>query len=211
MFNSVMSPVEVRENYQLEYDIENLNQRRPSLLSHDILAEGEESLYESRPLLWPLLARPILFSIVGLLILVFAGRLPLDSISAFFGQFLSSMMLQTILKWAGVAILTVGVLGVIVRWLRWRSTIYSATNQRILLQTGILTKCYIDCSISKIQTLHLQIPLLGMIFGFGTIRIATASAASTEIKWEGIHKPKYAHRRLNEIIEHHQYKSRAEE
>ena len=192
----------MQENYQLEHDAGRPNQRRP-ILPRDILADGEELLYESRPVLWPLLISPILFSIAGFFVLVMAGRFPVDSIDTLLGQASFGTVIQTVIRWIGIAMIVIGALGVMVRWLRWRFTVYAATNRRVLRQTGILDRCYVDCSISKIQTLHMRIPLPGRIFDFGTIKVATAGTASTEIQWEMISRPKYAHRKLTEIIEHY--------
>ncbi len=200
MSNSVTSAVKEQECHQPQYDVGRTNQYR-SLIPQDIFTDGEKLLFESRSLLWPLLIRPVVYLIVGLVILLFMDRLPLDSVGALLGQPSYETAIRTIIKWTGVAMLVIGALGIIVRWLHWRFTIYTATNRRILRQTGIVAKSYIECSFSKIQTLHMRIPLLGRIFGFGTIKLATAGTVSTDIQWENLKNPKYAYRRLSEIIE----------
>ncbi len=200
MASSVTSVVEEKERHHSKYDAGGINQYR-SLLPHDIFTDGERPLFESRSILWPLLTRPVVYMIIGLIILLFMDRLPLDSVITFIGQPSYETIIRNIIMWLGVAILIIGGFGVIIRWLYWRSNIYTATNHRILRQTGIIAKSYKDCSFGKIQTVYMQIPLLGRIFNFGTIKIATAGVASTGIQWENLKNPKDAYRKVSEIIE----------
>jgi uncharacterized membrane protein YdbT with pleckstrin-like domain len=198
--DSVMSSVREQEDYQVIH-VRKLSNQDRSLLPQGILADGEELLYESRALFWPLFVAPVFLSVLGLFIFLFTNQLPFESINTFLQLSSSETLIQNVIKWFGVSLCAMGIIGIFVKWLRWRSTIYAATNRRILQQTGVLSRCYIDCSIRNIQTSHLQVPLLGRIFSFGTITVTTAGTASTEIKWEGINKPEDVHRKLNEIID----------
>ena len=171
-------------------------------LPTEILTTGEQPLYETRPLLWPLLVGPALFCIVGIVIFVIAQQIQLEFIRTITGQ-VPLEFIRMIIRWIGIGILLAGLLGVLSRWLRWSYTVYAVTNRRILRQTGIIGKSYVDCSLSRVQTLYLQIPILGRIFGFGSIRVATAGGAGIEIQWEGVKQPRNAHRTLNEVIEQH--------
>jgi uncharacterized membrane protein YdbT with pleckstrin-like domain len=166
----------------------------------EMLTTGEHTLYEIRPLLWPYLARPSLWIIIGIVIAVYSQRIPLDFLRDF-EEFVSLALITSIIRWLGIGVLCVGVLGVIIRCLRWRFTAYTVTNLRILRQTGILAKSYVDCSLSKVQTLYLEIPIMGRILNFGTIRVATAGTNSSEIHWERVRNPKNTHRILSETIE----------
>jgi membrane protein YdbS with pleckstrin-like domain len=203
MTSSVTSVVKEKEYHHTKYKVEPsyLDQ---SLLPHEIFTDGERPLFESRSILWPLLARPVIYMIIGLLILLLMNRIPLNSLTALLGEPSYETIIRTIIKWAGVAVLALGGLGILIRWLYWRSNIYTATNRRILRQTGIIAKSYKDCTLNKIQTVHMHIPLLGRIFSWGTIKLSTAGTVSTEIHWKNLKNPKYAYRRLSEIIEEYQ-------
>jgi membrane protein YdbS with pleckstrin-like domain len=206
MSSAITSIVKEKERHQPQHDIEQTEYNQ-SLLPQDIFVEGEKPLFESRSILWPLLTRPVVYMIIGLVILLYMNRIPLDSLGTLLG--ISSAetvqtietIIRNIIKWAGVGILALGGLGVIIRWLYWRGNIYTATNRRILRQTGIIAKSYKDCSFNKIQTLYMRMPLLGRIFGFGTIKLATAGTASTEIQWDNLKNPKNVYRRLSAILE----------
>ena len=206
MSSNVTSMVKEKEYYKPQYDEERIKQCK-SLIPQDIFVDGEKPLFESRSVLWPLLARPVIYMIIGLVVLLYMNRIPLDSLGTLLGISSSEIVetikvvIREVIKWAGVAILALGGLGILIRWLYWRGNIYTATNHRILRQTGIIAKSYKDCSFSKIQTLYMRMPLLGRIFNFGTIKLATAGTASTEIQWNNLKNPKNAYRKLNAILE----------
>ena len=178
------------------------------LVPPEILAQGEHPVYETRPLLWPLSIGPIGVIILGLFIVAISGFAS-QSISGFvrqlelepyFTQDVAQLVLA-IIMFIGIAMLLAGLLRILTRWLRWRYTIYAVTDRRVLRQTGIIGKSYIDCPVSKVQTVYLDIPVLGRIFGYGTIRLATAGAAWVEMQWEGVKQPREAQRVLNEVIQ----------
>lgn len=94
-----------------------------------------------------------------------------------------------------------GIPWVLFLWLRWRYTVYAATNRRVLCQTGIISKSYVDCPLGKVQTVYLEVPIFGRINNFGTVRVATAGEARVEIEWKNVKEPMNAQRILNEIID----------
>lgn len=157
----------------------------PSLIPRHILLEEEVPLFETRPVLWLHLMAPIVFIILGLGIL---------------GSVYSHFHFKELLYACG-GVSFLGAVWAIMAWLRWRYTIYAATSRRILRQTGIIAKSYVDCPLNSVQTIHLDISIWGRINGFGTVRVA---GPGTQIEWENIDDPKEAHRLLNEILE--QYK-----
>ena len=154
----------------------------PSLIPRDILIEGEEPLFETRPVLWLQLMPPIVFIIVGVGILV----------SVYF-----HFHIKEILYGCGGFFL-LGALWALLAWYRWRHTIFAATNFRVLRQTGLVNKSYVDCPLRGVQNINLDISMWGRINGFGTVRI---SGGGVEIDWESIDEPREAHRILNEIVE----------
>ena len=158
----------------------------PSVLPEGILATGEVPLFQSRPLLWVRLVGPIAATILSIVACALA-----------YSHFPAHEWILYIL--AGVIFL--GLLSIGLRVLRWRYTVYAATNRRVLRQTGIVGKDYMDCPLDKIQTVYLRVPVLGRLFGFGTIRMATAGSAWIELHWEDVRQPRRAQRIVNEILE----------
>lgn len=166
---------------------------RAGIVPQEILAPGEHLSFETRPILWLWLVGPILLALVGIIIAIAAQ---------FFPEVVPSFVVTGI-TWLGIVILLVALLLMALKTLQWRYTAYAATNRRIIRQTGIISKSYIDCPIQKVQTIYLQIPFLGRLFGFGTIRFATAGAAWIEIYWENIKEPRRVQRMLSEIMDNY--------
>jgi hypothetical protein len=160
----------------------------PSLIPRDILIEGEEPLFETRPVLWLQLMPPIVFIIVGVGILV----------SVYF-----HFHIKEILYGCGGFFL-LGALWALLAWFRWRHTIFAATNFRVLRQTGLVNKAYVDCPLRGVHNVNLDISMWGRINHFGTVRIL---GSGVEIEWESIDEPREAHRILNEIVEQYRRQS----
>jgi membrane protein YdbS with pleckstrin-like domain len=154
----------------------------PSLIPKDLLIEGEEPIFETRPVLWLSLMPPIAFIIVGVGILV--------------SIYLRFTVMGILYGCGGIAFL--GIVWALMGWLRWRYTIFGATSRRVLRQMGIVSKTYTDCPLYAVQNVYLDISVWGRINGFGTVRI---SGAGIQIAWENIDDPKEAHRILSEIVE----------
>ena len=173
--------------------------RKRTLLPREILTTGEYPVYEVQPLLWPLLIRPALASTVGIIITVMAPNLQLSFIPEV-GKVIPLDLIHSIVRWTGIVLLAAGLLGAIIRFLKWRSTVYTVTNSRILRQTGIIGKSFVDCSLSKIQNIFLDMTIWGRLFRFGTIRVATAGTSDVEIRWEYMKNPMKVYRELNEAI-----------
>ena len=170
-----------------------------SLPSH-ILTPGEHIFYETKPILWPILIRPALIIVVGLIIFIAAPTINLEFIGDISAQ-ISLGLIRLIIGWFGITLILIGLLAILVRFVRWKYTFYVVTNRRILNQTGIIGRSYVGCPLNRIQKVILDISIFGRILGFGTIHIATAGIKGTEISWKYLKEPIEAHRRLNKAIE----------
>jgi membrane protein YdbS with pleckstrin-like domain len=154
----------------------------PSMIPKDMLIEGEEPIFETRPALWLSLMPPITFIIVGVGILV----------GAYFPFHVKGILYGC----GGIAFL--GIVWALMAWLRWRYTIYGATTRRVMCQRGVIDKTYLDLPLAGVANIYLDISVWGRFNGVGTLRIA---GAGTEIIWEDIDDPKEAHRLLNQIVD----------
>ena len=170
------------------------------LLPLEMLIEGEYLLYETRSVVWLRLVLPVILAIIGIVITSIAEDIPLGFIHDI-SDLIPLTLVHSIIGWTGISLIVAGFLGILIRWLRWKLTTYTATNLRIVNRTGIIGKSCADTSLSRIQTIYLQIPLLGRILNYGTIRMVTAAGGSTAVQWPGIREPKKVHQKLNEITE----------
>ena len=157
----------------------------PGAFPRHVLTTGEVPLFETRPLQWISMLGPVVLAILTLVVFILIY---------------ASFHKAPILYVMGV-FLVIEALWIFTRWLQWRSIIYAATNRRVLCQTGIISKSYVDCPLGKVQTVYLEIPVLGRLNDFGTVRVATAGESRVEIEWRNVREPMQTQRILNEIIE----------
>lgn len=59
--------------------------------------------------------------------------------------------------------------------LRWHNGEFIVTSRRVIQSKGILSKRVLDSSLSKINDVILEQSFLGRIFGYGTVKILTAT------------------------------------
>ena len=79
---------------------------------------------------------------------------------------------------AGVAI---ALLWLIVVWIRWQSTVYTLTNQRIKIETGVFSRQSKIVPIDRVQDCTTRQSLLGRMIGYGLVEIDSAGADGPEV------------------------------
>jgi uncharacterized membrane protein YdbT with pleckstrin-like domain len=162
------------------------------VLGSEILVSDEEIIVESRPLVWPHLFEPAMVLLIGVaLVILFVYLEPKYPEFEFWN----------IVKWTVFGIAIISLLSLLIRWLKWRYTIYALTNKRILQRTGVFGRSYLDCSLGKVQNIEVKMSAFSRIFGFGTIRIATARTKGEDIEWVDVRDPIGIQRQINERLE----------
>src|SRR3979490_873702 len=83
-------------------------------------------------------------------------------------------------------VLTLGVVALagiwlIVVWIRWQSTSYTLTDQRIKIETGVFGRQEKIIPIDRIQDCTTKMSLLGRMLGYGQVEIDAAGAQGAEI------------------------------
>ena len=82
--------------------------------------------------------------------------------------------------------LTLGVLAIaglwlIVVWIRWQSTAYTLTDQRIKIETGVFGRQEKVIPIDRIQDCTTKMSLLGRMLGYGRVEVDAAGAQGAEV------------------------------
>ena len=164
----------------------------PRVLGREILVSGEEIKVESRPVAWLRLLDPAFGVLVGLAVIVLAGYLETQYPEFAFWY---------VVRWMGLGFAVIAGVSLLATWLRWKYTVYALTNKRILKRTGVFGRSYLDCSLGKVQNVEVTMTLLGRIFKFGTIRIATARTKGADIEWLQVREPILMQKLINEALE----------
>ncbi|TMC12055.1 MAG: PH domain-containing protein [Chloroflexi bacterium] len=124
---------------------------------------------------WIFVAKSLLIPI-ALLLLVVVADIVLGSTSA------NNIRLPLTL-----AIVAIALLWLIVVWIRWRSIVYTLTDQRIKLESGVFSRSEKIIPIDRIQDCTTRQSLIGRILGYGRVEVDAAGAQGAEVL---VHLPK---------------------
>jgi uncharacterized membrane protein YdbT with pleckstrin-like domain len=72
-------------------------------------------------------------------------------------------------------------LWLIVVWIRWQSTVYTLTNQRIKIETGVFSRQSKMIPIDRVQDCTTRQSLLGRMLGYGLVEVDSAGADGPEV------------------------------
>lgn len=77
--------------------------------------------------------------------------------------------------------IALALLWLIVVYVRWRSTSYTLTNQRIILQFGVLSRSEKIIPIDRVQDCTTRQSLLARMLGYGRVEVDAAGAQGAEV------------------------------
>ena len=80
-----------------------------------------------------------------------------------------------------LVVVAIALLWLIVAWIRWQSISYTLTDQRIKLESGILSRSEKIIPIDRIQDCTTRQSLTGRILGYGRVEIDAAGAQGAEV------------------------------
>ena len=66
-------------------------------------------------------------------------------------------------------------------WISWQSIVYTLTDQRIMIQTGVFSRQEKIIPIDRVQDCTTRQSLIGRIFGYGRVEVDAAGAQGAEV------------------------------
>jgi uncharacterized membrane protein YdbT with pleckstrin-like domain len=127
-----------------------------------LLGEGERIEHELHPH-WKALVLPIL------LVPVVAG------VASFLYFSVPAWRVRTELRWAIIVVAVLILLfGTLVPYLRWRTTLYVLTSDRIITRTGVLSRAGRDIPLSRVNDVSFSHNLFERILRCGTLTVESA-------------------------------------
>jgi membrane protein YdbS with pleckstrin-like domain len=131
----------------------------------DLLSEQEHVVVHSHPHF-----KMLIFPTLALLVTVGAGT------------WLAILAKDASAPWNSVGLIAIGVVAlVLVVWLflaplvRWRTTHFIVTTDRLIAREGVLKRTGIDIPMGRINSVQFEHGLLDRVFGCGTLIIESAS------------------------------------
>jgi uncharacterized membrane protein YdbT with pleckstrin-like domain len=173
----------------------------PRLLKATYLADQEYLVEETRatklyyfpgPILWLLImGLLLLFSVSyrsGTGVQVGVWNTLISDIASATHQSLGNVQLAFVLLF-GVLVL-VGLLWLLVRYLRWIRTVYAVTTRRVIIQRGILGKDFDEIPVVQVRGVDVHQSFGQRILGYGTVRVSSEGGTRVGNEdWKGIPKP----------------------
>jgi len=136
----------------------------------DLLSEGEKVVIHKHPH-WKMLLLPYIVLIVTLGLGVWLGILVQDAAD----------------PWNMIGLIAIGVVGIVVLvWLffvpfvRWRTTHFIVTSDRVMAREGVIKRTGIDIPLSRISSVRFEHGLIDRIVGCGTLIIESSSQEPLE-------------------------------
>jgi uncharacterized membrane protein YdbT with pleckstrin-like domain len=110
--------------------------------------------------------------VIPILVLIAAAVIDLTVINSGIPNF------QLIVSLAAIALAG---LWLIVVWIRWQSTVYTLTNQRIKIETGVFSRQSKMIPIDRVQDCTTRQSLVGRMVGYGLVEVDSAGADGPEV------------------------------
>jgi uncharacterized membrane protein YdbT with pleckstrin-like domain len=126
-----------------------------------ILRRHRHWIVPARSLFWPIL----LVVVVGVL-------------DHYLKESLVARDVKTVATLGALAVLG---LWAIVTWLRWNATSVTITDQRVMLDRGVLSRSSKVVPIDRVQDVSTRQSILGRILGYGTVEIDAAGSQGAEL------------------------------
>jgi len=184
---------------------------QPKHIPGKFFSNDENVLFESRPSAWFWMKGAALAMLVAIVAAVLSlwkwapEELDIPYVSpALSGE--NGDLVQ--LAFAAIAVIAFIVF--IARWLRWTSTVYAATDERIIMQMGILNKTYSYIPVTMIEDIRLTQSLIGRWMGWGTLRFSTGGLGGmqgsnakprADMVWRAVPGAMEVERKLQEVMD----------
>src|SRR5260221_6156777 len=80
-----------------------------------------------------------------------------------------------------LGVVALALLWLIVVWIRWQSTTYTLTDQRIKIETGVFSRQSKMIPIDRVQDCTTKQSLIGRILGYGRVEVDAAGAQAADV------------------------------
>ena len=154
-----------------------------------LLGDGEEIVHELHPhwkaLVFPVLLIPLVVGIATFLYFSIDGNSTADKVG----------------RWAVIAVAAVLLIwGSLIPWLRWLTTIYVMTTERLITRSGILSRSGRDIPLSRVNDVSFSHNLFERILRCGTVTIESAGERG-QLVMTDVPRVEYVQRELYRLVD----------
>ena len=95
--------------------------------------------------------------------------------------FIPSLKVSNLALFLTLGVVALALLWLIVVWIRWQSTSYTLTDQRIKIESGVFGRQSKMIPIDRIQDCTTRMSLIGRMLGYGRVEVDAAGAQGAEV------------------------------
>jgi uncharacterized membrane protein YdbT with pleckstrin-like domain len=92
--------------------------------------------------------------------------------------------------WVAVAVLVAMVLVALVGVVRLLSTTYTISNQRLTIQTGLLSRDFHESRLERVQNVNVRQSFIERVLRIGTVDFDTAAGGNFDFSFNGVSNPR---------------------
>jgi len=175
------------------------------LIPRKFLSSDERVVLETRPSAWLHMKAggfAILLGIVSLVLFLWDQVLDLPDIP-YVSDALADPSYGLYIQYALIAIFVLATLFFFAKYLKWNGTIYAVTDERVVVQRGILSKTYEDMPLTMITNVDMAQSLGKRALGYGTLIFSTSGngGKKTNMVWDAVPDPMTARRKVQEVMD----------
>ena len=175
------------------------------LIPRKFLSSDERVVLETRPSAWLHMKSGgfvMILGIVCLILFVWDRVLDLPDIP-YVSDALADPSYGLYIQYALIAVFVLATLFFFAKYLRWNGTIYAVTDERVIVQRGILSKTYEDVSLTMITNVDMAQSLGNRALGYGTLIFSTSGSGGkrADMVWEAVPDPMTARRKVQEVMD----------
>jgi len=175
------------------------------LIPRKFLSSDEKVVLETRPSAWLHMKAgglAMFLGIVALILFLWTSVLDLPDIP-YVSAALANASYGLYIKYALLVLFVLATVFFFAKYLRWNSTIYAVTDERVIIQRGILAKTYEDMPLTMITNVDMAQSLSHRALGYGTLIFSTSGTGSrkTNMVWDAVPDPMTARRKVQEVMD----------
>ena len=178
---------------------------KAKLIPRKFLSSDEKVVLETRPSAWLHMKSgglAVILGLVALILFVWDRVLDLPDIP-YVSEALDDPSYGIYIQYALLAIFVLAFVFFFAKYLKWNGTIYAVTDERVIVQRGILSKTYEDMALTMITNVDMAQSIGNRALGYGTLIFSTSGSGGkkTNMIWEAVPDPMRARRKVQEVMD----------
>lgn len=180
---------------------------KPKHISPKLLALDEKVLLESRMSTIRHMTGGIASIVVALVMLLVAfwNKIFTSTNLPIISDLLNNVSYGNIISIIFVLLALLLFIYFIVRYLRWISTLYVMTNERVMTKRGILGRDFDDMPLRMITNVDVNQSVGQRFMGYGTVVFSSQSGARDDVIWKFVPDPIRVRRMVQESMDQSYY------